>query len=377
MIRGGFYYTAVAILVGGLPARAGDIPPECFQAPFAPGCPCAEFPDGAQCASLRCMNRDDCPTVYARVARKGGQDFDPPVARVEACAGDTVDVEFYARCWSNGDSVIPGTAPAMDGYQVQIDCASYFSGDAGNCAPRDFFTITDPGHVCCDAPPAFPPENNANFFVNTIHPRFAFADLEFVVARNTRICSYRGFAGLFRDQVPVTGFCPLEDAYDAYLVTVRLEVSSDAAGEFEICADDSNSPAVPGFDLTRFVTPTQSGGSSHIFPMAFECATIAVVCCGDGILQAGESCDDGNNVAGDGCSSACQLEFCGNNVVDPDEACDGTANSACEDLNCRPDCTCEEPTQAIPTVSAWGAIILSLILLATSKVYLGRRFSGS
>ncbi len=31
-------------------------------------------------------------------------------------------------------------------------------------------------------------------------------------------------------------------------------------------------------------------------------------CCGDGVLQAGEQCDDGNTVGGDGCSALCQLE---------------------------------------------------------------------
>jgi len=30
--------------------------------------------------------------------------------------------------------------------------------------------------------------------------------------------------------------------------------------------------------------------------------------CGDGQVQAGEACDDGNDVGGDGCSPACQLE---------------------------------------------------------------------
>jgi len=35
---------------------------------------------------------------------------------------------------------------------------------------------------------------------------------------------------------------------------------------------------------------------------------LRVPTCGDGILDGGEACDDGNNVNGDGCDSACQLE---------------------------------------------------------------------
>ncbi|HEX3761505.1 MAG TPA: DUF4215 domain-containing protein, partial [Kofleriaceae bacterium] len=47
--------------------------------------------------------------------------------------------------------------------------------------------------------------------------------------------------------------------------------------------------------------------------------------CGDHKLNpaAGEQCDDGNTVDGDGCSAACTFEHCGNNVVDAGEECDG------------------------------------------------------
>jgi len=70
--------------------------------------------------------------------------------------------------------------------------------------------------------------------------------------------------------------------------------------------------------------------------------------CGNGIWESGEECDDGNNENGDGCSSNCELEFvcgdavcdtvagetcrlcpedccpdCGNGILDPGEECDG------------------------------------------------------
>lgn len=41
---------------------------------------------------------------------------------------------------------------------------------------------------------------------------------------------------------------------------------------------------------------------------ANSCATVASPVCGNGILEAGEECDDGNQVAGDGCNINCQLE---------------------------------------------------------------------
>ncbi len=63
--------------------------------------------------------------------------------------------------------------------------------------------------------------------------------------------------------------------------------------------------------------------------------------CGNGILEAGEECDDGNNLNGDGCSGSCAQEIatgCGNNVVEAGEQCDdGNTNdgdgcsSTCQD----------------------------------------------
>jgi cysteine-rich repeat protein len=45
--------------------------------------------------------------------------------------------------------------------------------------------------------------------------------------------------------------------------------------------------------------------------------------CGDGNLDAGEQCDDGNNADGDGCSAVCMIEsFCGDGSLDTGEECD-------------------------------------------------------
>ncbi|MDX9893438.1 MAG: polymorphic toxin-type HINT domain-containing protein [Patescibacteria group bacterium] len=47
------------------------------------------------------------------------------------------------------------------------------------------------------------------------------------------------------------------------------------------------------------------------------------VACGNGIVEAGEECDDGNLVSGDGCSAICQVEVgCGNGIVEAGEECD-------------------------------------------------------
>lgn len=46
--------------------------------------------------------------------------------------------------------------------------------------------------------------------------------------------------------------------------------------------------------------------------------------CGNGVLEAGEECDDGNGNNFDGCSSTCQIEHpvCGNGIVELGEGCD-------------------------------------------------------
>lgn len=63
--------------------------------------------------------------------------------------------------------------------------------------------------------------------------------------------------------------------------------------------------------------------------------------CGDGIVDPGEDCDDGNFDETDSCTSACSAPFCGDGYVQPalGEVCDtGTANSDSTPGACRLDC---------------------------------------
>jgi cysteine-rich repeat protein len=67
----------------------------------------------------------------------------------------------------------------------------------------------------------------------------------------------------------------------------------------------------------------------NIFADDFTFGTLAVVGCGNRIIEAGEQCDDGNLLDGDCCSSSCQFEPPGSPCPDGEfcngeETCDGT-----------------------------------------------------
>jgi cysteine-rich repeat protein len=63
--------------------------------------------------------------------------------------------------------------------------------------------------------------------------------------------------------------------------------------------------------------------------------------CGDGILDDGEQCDDGNNVSDDGCNAQCVREYCGDGVRQ------SSLSEECDDGNyysgdgCSPYCVVE------------------------------------
>ncbi|MEN9798371.1 MAG: hypothetical protein RL653_2067, partial [Pseudomonadota bacterium] len=59
--------------------------------------------------------------------------------------------------------------------------------------------------------------------------------------------------------------------------------------------------------------------------------------CGDAFQQSGEECDDGNTVNTDGCSNTYRLPSCGDGILHPNEACDDGNTDASDD--CTTACT--------------------------------------
>lgn len=77
--------------------------------------------------------------------------------------------------------------------------------------------------------------------------------------------------------------------------------------------------------------------------------------CGNGTLDRNEECDDGNTVAGDGCSPFCTVEACGSGVIDPGEQCDFPQDQRCPGF-CNFDCTCVTGADFFPNMT----VILTL-----------------
>ncbi|MDQ3365678.1 MAG: DUF4215 domain-containing protein [Myxococcota bacterium] len=78
--------------------------------------------------------------------------------------------------------------------------------------------------------------------------------------------------------------------------------------------------------------------------------------CGNGVVEAGEQCDDGNATSGDGCSATCVSEpppppapVCGDGVLDAAEHCDD--GNLVNGDGCSAICECEPVTRTDATAS--------------------------
>jgi|GEM_PF-3810782 len=107
--------------------------------------------------------------------------------------------------------------------------------------------------------------------------------------------------------------------------------------------DDPTTANFPNADATfrTFVTPTA---------------------CGDGVESAGEECDDGNTVDGDGCSAACLDEVCGDGALNGEEHCDD--GNAADGDGCSASCTLEPVALACQQAIAKGGYRIAAARLA-------------
>lgn len=76
-------------------------------------------------------------------------------------------------------------------------------------------------------------------------------------------------------------------------------------------------------------------------PTTDAMTTDAPESCGDGVVDAGEECDDGNMVNDDACTNMCALASCGDGLVQAGESCDDgnmdntdACTTMCQDATC-------------------------------------------
>ncbi len=128
------------------------------------------------------------------------------------------------------------------------------------------------------------------------------------------------------------------------LLTVgdELDLDGDGVGDGLFVTDlnaSATSPTRPlGDDGSLYLeVEVDEGGVLSDAMIRLEAA-----CCGNGIVDPGEDCDDGNDDNGDACLDTCVPSTCGDGILDPDtEECDDgnddetdACTSLCEDASC-------------------------------------------
>jgi cysteine-rich repeat protein len=122
-------------------------------------------------------------------------------------------------------------------------------------------------------------------------------------------------AGAAQSSVPIT---PLGGGIYEAVLSDACPVAG--AVDLEIVAVDSS-----GNEVREWLTP------------AFACRPDT---CGNGTVEPGEACDDGNTLSGDGCNAVCSSTgHCGDGVIDAGEGCDdgNLLDGDCCSATCQPE----------------------------------------
>src|SRR5262249_37593715 len=87
-----------------------------------------------------------------------------------------------------------------------------------------------------------------------------------------------------------------------------------------------------------------SGGESGTL-QSWSLKLVVPAKCGNGTVDPGEQCDDGNGGNGDGCDTNCQPSACGHGLVRSDEECDDgndVDDDGCSNTCRRPEQICDD-----------------------------------
>ena len=265
---------------------------------------------------------------------------------------DTADPEDLA----NGAPGIPAPRPDTDGDGVY----DYLDLDSDNDSLSDLLESdsgcldVSPNNGVCDSP-----DSDLDGIVDDIDqnndpadPKAGFGDTGHPAPPNSDnegLPDYRDphndDTGV--DDIDTTLNSPLDADNDG---EIDDEIDNDGDGIMDV-VDDSDNDGTPDVD------PNETD------PQSFGGLTTPTLC-GNGFMDAGETCDDGNVSDNDGCSAACELEsgyvcvsgpsagpcttagpdtvtgVCGDGILVDDESCDD-GNTTSGD-GCSSDCTVED-----------------------------------
>jgi len=175
-----------------------------------------------------------------------------------------------------------------------------------------------------------------------------------------------------------SGFIPVLPAPDVLTVSGSLEWSG-----FRLGAPAATSAMADGFQLSSGVIadgdPEEELGLTGIITAQGQNPASPVGSCNVGVDFCGDltqsECEAfGGNWGGNGtsCQSAPPSQVCGNDVVEAPEQCERGDAAACPGM-CLPNCTCGTAPYPLPTVSVWGMVALTLLLLTGIAIKFGRR----
>ncbi len=317
---------------------------------------CANTPDNANCPDdgLFCTGQEMCDPALDCVSTG-----DPcPAGTV---CNETTDIcEPVAAC---GNGVVDPGEQCDDGNTLNGDCCSstcQFEPAGSSCADALFCNgaETCDGAGSCAAVSACPPSVDGCVIRNNSCDE---ANDVCVDLANDALCNDGLFCNGAETCDIVTGLCQAGtpvDCSDGVNCTVD---SCDEAND--VCANTPDNANCPDDGLfctgQEICDPVQDCTSTgDPCPAGTVCNETTDICepsaaCGNGVVDAGEQCDDGNTLDGDCCSSTCVFEPAGSTCADAlfcngAETCDGqglcqagTAVDCSDGIGCTVD-SCDE-----------------------------------
>lgn len=293
-----------------------------------------------------------------------------PSAEVTVRPGDTIMTELTLSCWGS-------IVPLVRTYQAQIDGLNGAqSGMSGLVLPRGWDApLTRQNPPCFD--PRFPnisvgygcvgPDFNPQLsaYIDTDRADYLLSGFHVLSAVAVDYLNMKWGATVFTSEgVP-------DDGQSRYLGTFWLVASPDASGTFTFrftsnvnltfVADPAPIPYTTAMSLEHLIVHVQC--DDGVFCNGPETQDPAAGCvpgtppnCDDGVACTIDSCDE----TVDGCQHVPDDVLC-----DDGDPCtrDQCTPAGCVNVN--------ELCSAIPTVSQWGLVVLTLLLLSAAKVRFG------